>query len=220
MIPGSFNNCEKGRKAYICCNGPSLNDVDPNSLRGSIVFGLNRGYIKKDLLISYLVSVDTLIEQQFASEFLAVPCKARFSASLDNTHHVDWTSDKNFLFQPEFNKPFYQGHSVTITALHLAFWFGCNPVYIVGMDHFLPRTNTKTVDGNKFINMGEDSNHFDPKYFDSKVKYNYQDLNAVERSYKACYSGYTAAGRVLRNASSTTHLSEDVIPRIEFVATL
>jgi hypothetical protein len=209
-----FNNIHKERRGFIACNGPSLNNIDVTKLAGEIVFGLNRGYLKEGLPITYLVTIDKLIEDQFRTEFEAYKCKAKFSHSLRNSNRLWWTGDIP-KFSPDISKPIWQGHSVTNVALQIAYYMGLNPVYIIGMDHFIDYSDTEGVSG-KFINKKGDPNHFDPNYFAGKVQYHHQNLKRVEQGYSLARQYYEHHDRKLYNASNPTHLDEKIIPKIAF----
>jgi len=146
----------------------------------------------------------------------AFKCEAKFTHSLrgENTYKLLWTNDVP-KFSPSIAVPIWQGHSVTNVALQVAFYMGLNPVYIIGMDHFIDYSDTSKV-GGKFVNSGEDKNHFDPNYFAGKIKYNPQNLQRVELGYKLAREYYEGSGRKLYNASTKTKLSEEIIPRINF----
>jgi hypothetical protein len=209
-----FKNKHKGKRGFIACNGPSLNDIDMSKLQGEIVFGLNRGYLKKDLPITYLITIDALIENQFRAEMENYQCEAKFSHSLRGTYKLRWTRDVP-RFSPSIAVPIWQGHSVTNVALQVAFYMGLSSVYIIGMDHFIDYSETERV-GQKFVNKGGDLNHFDPNYFAGKVQYHHQNLERVELGYKLAREYYEGSGRKLFNASTNTKLSEEIIPRINF----
>ncbi|MHA1949602.1 MAG: hypothetical protein ACW99G_07960 [Candidatus Thorarchaeota archaeon] len=209
-----FKGRHRGERGFIACNGPSLNGIDTKRLDGEIVFGLNRGYLKKDLHITYLVTIDDLIENQFREEMENFECEAKFSHSLRNSYKLYWTHDVP-KFSPSIAVPIWQGHSVTNVALQVAFYMGFKEIYIIGMDHFIDYSETEKV-GGKFINKGGDLNHFDPNYFAGEVKYNNQNLERVELGYKLAREYYEGSGRKLYNASTKTKLSEDIIPRIDF----
>lgn len=210
----SFSNKHKGKRGFIACNGPSLNDIDVTKLKGEIVFGLNRGYLKRELPITYLVTIDDLVENQFRKEMEAYKCEAKFSNSLRGAYWLRWTVDIPH-FSGNILKPIWQGHSVTNVALQVAYFMGLSPVYIIGMDHFITYSKAEKVDG-KFVNTGIDPNHFDPNYFPGGVRYNHQNLERVELGYKLAREAYEKAGRKLYNASTKTALSEKIIPRINF----
>lgn len=209
-----FKNKHRGRRGFIACNGPSLNDVDVSKLQGEIVLGLNRGYLKEGLPITYLITIDALIEDQFREEFENFKCVAKFSHSLKNSFRLKWTADIP-KFSPDISRPIWQGHSVTNVALQVAYYMGFGTVYIIGMDHFIDYKKTKKVDG-KFVNETLDLNHFDPNYFVGDTQYHYQNLGRVELGYRLAREYYQSQNRKLLNASNKTRLNEDIIPRIEF----
>lgn len=209
-----FKDIHKGKRGFIACNGPSLNDIDVTKLTGEIVFGLNRGYLKKELPITYLVTIDGLIENQFRQEFESYQCKAKFSHNLRNSIRLLWTGDVP-KFSPDISQPIWQGHSVTNVALQVAYYMGLNPVYIIGMDHFINYANTTRVDG-KYLNIDGDPNHFDYNYFVGEVEYHHQNLKRVEQGYSLARQYYEHTNRKLYNASTTTALSDKIIPRVDF----
>lgn len=206
-----FKNIHVNKLAFVVCNGTSLNDVDVTKLHG-IIFAMNRGYLKDKLSITYLTTVDPIIENQFRNEILSVECEAKWSSGLP-THRWRWSPNVP-KFTGDITKPIWQGHSVTNPTLQLAYFMGCNPVYIIGMDHYLNYKNCKKING-KWQNQGKDSNHFDPNYFEKDKLFYGQDLKAVEVGYRSAYEAFNKAGRILRNASTKTALSENIIPRMD-----
>ena len=105
---------------------------------------------------------------------------------------LKWTPDIP-KFSTDIELPIWQGHSVTNVALQIAYYMGFKTVYIVGMDHNIVYNKSKKV-GGKYINTGEDPNHFDPNYF-VNVKYNHQSLKTVEKGYKLAYKAFIKDGR-------------------------
>jgi hypothetical protein len=216
ISPESFKGKHQGELAIIACNGPGLNNVNCPEISKHVVFGLNRGYLKEDLRITYLVTEDPTIEQQFRREMEALKCEAKFSNGLhgDDVVKIFPVSMKP-CFTPDISGKIWGGNSVTFAALQVAFYLGCDPVYIVGMDHHIRYDRAKKR-GHLFENKGEDPNHFRPDYFGKGVRYNHQNLEYVEGGYKLAAEAYASAGRRLRNASYPTALSSGVIER-EFV---
>jgi hypothetical protein len=213
MHADKFKNKHKDEVGIVVCNGPGLNNINCKEISKHIVFGLNRGYLKEDLKIDYLVTIDDLIEDQFREEFESVKCRARFSYSLHTLDNVrlHFTPDVP-KFTKDISHPLWQGHSVTYVALQVAYHMGCNPVYIVGMDHYIRYDKAIKVDG-KYINQAEDLNHFTKDYFDSTTQYNHQNLRRVELAYGLAYKAYKEANRELWNISYPTQLPMDIIPR-------
>jgi hypothetical protein len=213
-----FYNKHKDERAFIICNGPGLNDIDVTKLNDSIVFIMNRGYLLADrgLNISntYFVSIDELIQSQFKKEMEAVKCRAKFANRISGANKMRWTGDIK-KFSKDITKPIWQGHSVTNTALQIAYYMGCTPVYIVGMDHYISYKEYDKSTGNYKV-LTKDSNHFDSNYYPKGYTFHGQDLGAVEIGYGLATEAYWSSGRELYNASTRTRLDESIMPRIDF----
>lgn len=213
-----FKNIHKGKRAFIACNGPSLNDIDVTKLKNDTVFGLNRGYMKKGLDIDYLVVIARPVIEQFSQEILRVPCEALFCNRVTGEHvySMRWRGDIPF-FQTDLTKPMWQGHTVTYVAMQLAYYMGMSPVYCIGMDHEFKYDNTKkNTEGPGLINVGDDLNHFDPNYFGDGTIWLSQDKRHVEIAYRLARKTFNDNGREIYNASTYTILSEDILPRVDF----
>lgn len=213
-----FKNIHKGGRAFIACNGPSLNDIDVSKLNGETVFGLNRGYLKKELPIKYLVVIAKPVIEQWPEEILKVPCDALFCNKLSGNHvyHMSWKGDEPF-FQKDLTKPMWQGHTVTYVAMQLAYYMGITELYCIGMDHKFSYENTKkNPDGHGLVNVGNDLNHFDPNYFGDGSVWLKQDKQHVETAYNLARRSFEVDGRKIYNASTFTILSEEILPRIDF----
>lgn len=186
----------------IACNGPSLNDIDMRLLGGETVIALNRGYLKRDMPISYLVVVNKNVEQQWGNEIIRVGSNNIFSNSIQGTNLLRWTPDIPS-FQPDITKPMWQGHTVTYVALQIAYYMGFNRVALIGCDHSFPYMS-KTL-------VGPDINHFDPNYFPGGSKWDLPNLKMSEVAYKLARGAYSRDGRKIYNCSTFTKL--DVFKR-------
>ncbi len=212
-----FKNIHRGKRAFIACNGPSLNDVDVTKLKGEIVFVLNRGYLKKGLPITYLVVVNDLVEKQFAKELLAVKCKAYFSNGLSGprVYRLRWTPNiPKFTGDP--TQLMWQGHTVTYSAMQIAFFMGIKKLYLVGCDHSFDYSTARRDGKRGVVTTTKDLSHFDPNYWGKGVRWDPYPLKSAAKAYHLAYKGFKKAGRILANASSVTALSEDVLPRVDF----
>lgn len=211
-----FKNIHYNKRAFIVANGPSLNKLDLSKLNNDVIFSLNRGYLKKELPhITYIVVCNDLVEKQFGNEILKIPCKAIFSNNLPNTYKLHWTPDIP-TFQPDATKAMWQGHTVTYVAMQLAYYMGYNPVYVVGLDHFYDYSTSKQEKGRGITSQGPDPNHFDPNYFGDGVRWDRANLKKSEEAYSLAREFYNINKRLLFNASAETHLSRDVLPKINF----
>lgn len=212
-----FTEIHKGKRAFIACNGLSLNDIPMEKLRGEIVFGLNRGYMKDGLPITYLVVMVPIVVEQWGDEIIKVPCDTLFTNLLDTPH----TCKINFggkEFCTDLRKTIHRGHTVTYPTMQLAFRMGFEKVYCIGLDHSFKYDNTVKDKSHHraVITKGEDLNHFDSDYFGDGAKWLPYSPKMVEVNYKLATKAFYENGRELWNASTKTALSEKIIPRIDF----
>lgn len=208
-----FKDIHKNNRIFIVCNGLGLADIDMSKLDGEIVVALNRGYLKKDLPITYLVTADKRIEKNFGKEVANIKTLATFSNKIPET--VNYTLGHRG-FSKDIIRGVRLGHSVTVVALQIVYYMGGNPVYIIGMDHHINYENTNKHTNKEYSNKGKDNNHFTEDYYKPGVKFRYQNLDAVGKSYLEARKVFEAGGRVLLNASTQTKLSAEIIPRIKF----
>jgi len=216
-----FHNIHKNERAFIICNGPGLDNIDVSLLNNDIVFIMNRGYrLEKrglDISRTYFVAIDAVITAQFYDEFREIECKAKFCNRIGEGERIYGFGVGNPLraFQTDMTKGIRQFHSVTNVALQIAYWMGCDPVYIVGMDHKIDYSTSKKVkvDGKlKWVVQESDKNHFDPDYLPEGTVYSPQDLRMVAFGYMLARETFERDGRTLLNLSTPTHLSPQIMP--------
>lgn len=197
----------KSQSAIILCNGPSLNSVDFESLRGIFTFGLNKINLLFDrspFRPSALVTINKLVTQQNA-EFLNttdLPLFIDFAAR----RFVNARSTVTFLHSaaiPKFARDcsvsICQGSTVTFVAMQLAFHMGFQRVALVGCDHTFA---VKGPPNATVIAHGPDGSHFDPRYFSDGQAWQLPDLTASEYFYALAAEQYRLAGRTLVNCTN------------------
>lgn len=243
----NFSNKHAGKPGIVVANGPSLKKINISLLKNQITFGSNRifyGYEDWDFPLKYWAIEDRLqIEENYAEyrknltydsvnfypfEYLPFleypnPCpvnhyfnppEPRFSLSSDIVEH---------------------GFTVTHFLLQLACIMGCNPIYIVGLDHSYAigkfdkeygsfRTE-KAPQSDKpdfwDSSSAKESTHFTQKYTQGDKRFVPPRPKAAELSYQNAYEQMTKAGIDVFNASPGTQL--DVFPQIsadEFASAL
>lgn len=193
-----FKNKHKGQRCIIACNGPSLNEIDMSLLKNETVISLNRGYLKKDLPITYLVVVNKNVETQWEDELRRAGAKAIFSNSVKDSYHLSFTPDVPS-FQGNITKPIWQGHTVTYVALQIAYYMGFTKVGLIGCDHNYPYMDRKLV--------GNDINHFDPNYFPEGAKWDLPNLKRTELAYELARKAFSKDNRKIYNCSTFTKLN-------------
>ena len=221
----AYQDIHRGKRCFIIGNGPSLRQTDMSLLRGEITFGLNRIYLAFNELgftTSYLVAVNDLVLEQCAQDMSQLPLpkfvtwRARgwFRGGGKEEQETifldtDFTGEENFC--PDATGRIFEGFTVTYVALQLAYFMGCQQVYLVGVDH---NYATKGPANLAVVSQGEDPNHFTPHYFGKGFKWQLPDLDGSERAYHMARAAYEAAGRSVQDATIGGKL--EVFPKIGY----
>ena len=189
-----LKDSQKGKKAVIMCNGPSLLETDFKALAesGAVVIGLNKVNLlfdKTDLRPDYIVAVNRHVIEQNADFFneTDIPLlvsyqnwrKERLVKPRANISHL-MVNDLGRGPQDDITWAIHEGSTVTTPALQLALHLGCSEIGLIGCDHNFATKG----DPNKEVIAGkEDPNHFDPNYFANGVTWQLPDLLGSEISY-------------------------------------
>jgi|LakMenE18May11ns_1017448.scaffolds.fasta_scaffold9954548_5 hypothetical protein len=195
-----FRDCHLGKRLVLVCNGPSLNQTDFSPIRKEVSMGLNKiylGFKKFRFYPRYYVAINRRVIEQSAVEIQGLNC-IRFLRDL-GTHNPLADSALTYLlssrpeqrFYEDLCKGFFEGYTVTFTALQIAFFMGFTAVAIVGMDH---RYSFEGAPNEPRKLSGLDPNHFDPSYFSGHTWDN-PDLANSERFYAMAREAFEAAGR-------------------------
>lgn len=209
-----FRDAHLGERCVIVCNGPSLNRMDLSTLRGEVVFGMNKiylGLLRFGFYPRYLVAVNDKVIEQSATELARMTCikflsKGAVSKLVGGqagklaedafTYHVKTRSIEE-RFCRDINDGVREGGTVTFATLQIAHYMGFHDVVIIGMDHRYSFTGKP----NQSVRMeGPDPNHFSPSYFQGKVWDN-PDLQRSEESYALARDIFAASGRRIRDAT-------------------
>lgn len=214
---GDFKDIHTGKRAFIACNGPGLNDIPVEKLEGEIVFSLNRGYLKVGLPITYIVVMVQRVVNQWGSQILHIPCDTLFT-NLLKAPHTCRTPFGNDRFCTDLEGSLQRGNTVTYPTMQIAYGMGFEKVYCIGLDHSFKYDNTVRDKSHHraVITKGDDPNHFDPNYFGDGASWLPYSPEIVERNFKAAKKAFYKNGRELWNASTSTKLSDKIIPRIDF----
>jgi hypothetical protein len=217
----AYHDCHRGRRCFILGNGPSLRDTDLSQLRGEITFGMNRIYLlfpEMGFATTYFIAVNTLVLEQCAQEIAAldlpkfITWRARrwidkgpqtLFVDTDYTEPADFTGDPT--------RRLFEGSTVTYTALQLAYYMGCDPVILIGVDHNFTTQGQPNV---TVVSSGDDPNHFAPGYFGKGFRWQLPDLQASEAAYRLARDAYAAAGRSILDATVGGKLT--VFPKVNY----
>lgn len=190
----AMKDSQKGKKAVIMCNGPSLLDTDFKAVSesGAVVIGLNKVNLlfdKTELRPDYIVAVNRHVIEQNADFFneTEIPVllsyqnwrKERLVKPSPNITHL-MVNDLGQGPRADITWAIHEGSTVTTPALQLALHLGCSEIALVGCDHNFATKG----DPNKAVKAGDkDPNHFDPNYFAGGVTWQLPDLLGSEISY-------------------------------------
>jgi len=215
-----FWNKHKGESCFIICNGPSLNDIDLERINKHHSFGLNKIYLifeRVKLDLSYHVCVNPYVIKQGFREMEGLDCP-KFIAyknigqvnNYDEDVYFFMTGGRHFSFSEDITRPIHGGHTVTFSALQIAFFMGFNTVFLVGADH----DYSASGEPNELQTYrGNDVNHFDSRYFKDQ-EWQLPDLEASELAYRLADYCYRRDKRKIYNATPGGKL--EIFERIPF----
>ena len=220
-----FKNIHEGEPGWIVGNGPSLNSMDLRFLDDKVNFCMNRIYLgveKFGFTPKYYTVEDNFVAEDTPDEINALPyCKFLPKdlnyclAGGDNVCWVDFL--RRYKGYPKFSDDAaectYWGSTVTYLAIQLAYYMGCNPIYLIGVDfdYALP----SHADGPEITSREADCNHFHPDYFGPGKRWHDPRLDLVEPSYVEARRFIEANGRQIFNAGVGGKL--EVFERVNYL---
>lgn len=215
-----LKDSQRGRRAFILGNGPSLARTDVGKLKNEITFGMNRVFLAFPawgFSTDYFVCVNDLVIEQSAHEIAALQMpkflswrSRRFIKPDDHTIFLNSTYERP-AFASDARGRLWEGATVTYVALQLAFHMGFDPVILVGVDHtFASRGQPNTT----IVSLGEDVDHFDPGYFGRGFRWQLPDLEVSEQAYRMARKAFQEDGRRILDATVDGQLT--VFPKVEY----
>jgi hypothetical protein len=227
----AFRNRHAGQRCFILGGGPSLLKLEPAPLRKEITFGANAVFLIFDWLgfqPTYYAVEDWFvyedrqadIKEQVSESQCFFPIQFS-SGSFDRENHHYFRALYEFDEHPgwpDFSKDasrlVWIGGTVTYVCLQLAYYMGCNPVYLVGMDHTYSRPDHVAVDGTSWTSQGDDPNHFHPDYFGKGKRWHDPRVDRMEKAYQRAESEFLKIGRKVFNATRGGRL--EVFERVDY----
>jgi len=212
-----MKDIHKNKRCFVMCTGPSLNKLDLTKLKNEITFGMNALYLNYDKMgfepTYYTIEDPRCIEDyykkinKFKNSTKFIPLRSSYAIHKDkNTIYFNFDSPDKSLF-PAFStyapSVVFTGLTVTYVILQLAFHFGCNPIYLVGLDfnYKIPR-NTKHLSKNTMVFQSNDPNHFHLEYHNKKTRFQQPFLNKNLEAYKLAKKVYEKHNRKIYNATT------------------
>lgn len=238
LVLRSWRNKYQGRRCFILGNGPSLAKMNLDPLRHEITMGCNAIYKKYPEWgwhNNYLFFEDTEQTEIRGPEIGKVKGPIKLAATY-NAYAFKADSDTLFFearradpfywqhlhprFSDEFEHIVYIASTVTYIALQFAYHLGCNPVYLIGVDHNYGRLNEFFEPGK--IEVTEENYplvqqcHYDPNYYKIGDVIGVPHLNLMEDGYRKAREVFEANGRQIFNAGIDSHL--DIFERCDYEA--
>jgi hypothetical protein len=215
-----LKDTQRGKRAFILGNGPSLARTDVSKLKNEKTFGMNRVFLafpEWGFSTSYFVCVNDLVIEQSASEIAALQMpkflswrSRRIIKPDSQTSFLNSTYERP-IFAHDVRGRVWEGATVTYVALQLAFHLGFDPVILIGVDH---NYSAKGKPNTTIVSQSEDSDHFDPRYFGKGFRWQLPDLDANERAYLLARQAYEMDGRQVLDATIGGKLA--VFPKVEY----
>ena len=203
----ALKDIHKGERCFIIGNGPSLNQTDLTRLKNERSMGMNRIYMMFDELgfrTSYLLSINDLVIEQCADDFLALDMPRFFAwrsrkwLKPANNLHFLYTSYTGPRFSTDITGRLWEGATVTNIALQVAYYLGFQEVILIGVDHnFVSQGKPNTT----VVSTGNDPNHFSGAYFGKGFRWQLPDLETSEIAYQFAREAYEKAGRRVLDAT-------------------
>ena len=187
-----YVNIHAGRRCFVFGNGPSLKDVDMNLFKDELAIGSNRiylGYPDWGYAFKYWTIVDSLQCEMYPKEWEenipdesikffpfeystyfkfpnGCPLNVFATGHPNNpTNYIPPNPSFELAESPVFSKNsdvVFAGHNTVYIMLQLAWIMGCDPIYLLGVDH---RFNIPEKDKDKGIWRDDQSgSHFHKGY--------------------------------------------------------
>lgn len=218
-----------GRPAVIVGNGPSLQiaDLDVLAASDAVTFAFNKIFLAFDRTAfrpTYYMVEDFLVAENNAAAIDALrgmpklfpEVLLRWVKQDDDTILFGLTHQDPAAGVAEFSEDpldLKWGSSVTYTAIELAFYLGCDPVYLIGVDF---KFDVPAGPLPQVLAAGGERNHFLPHYRQPGERWNKPMIEFTRLAYEAAYAHAQRTGRRIYNATRGGAL--EVFPRDDFDA--
>lgn len=220
-----LKNKYRGKRCFIMGNGPSLKLCNLTLLKNEITIGSNAQFLIWDEMgyaPTFLTVEDRLVAEDRAKELNAIKETTKvFPRDLSYCLQKDEkTIFINFIrqYQPfpqftdQFEKKVYWGGTVTFLNIQLAYYLGCNPIYLIGLDH-----NYKVpekIENFVITSEEDDVNHIHPNYFGKGYRWHDPNVARMEQSYLVAKQFLSERGVQIYNATVGGKL--EVFERVDF----
>lgn len=215
-----FHNLHAGQRAFVIGNGPSLKRTDPRRIRDAVTFGCNSIFLLNEFEPTYYCVEDHICAEDRCQQINALPWSKFLAGDLRR-----WLTNGHFFnghraaeidtFNTDFAAGIQVGASVAFTMMQLAFYMGCDPVYLIGLDHSYDVSSFRKEAGTTVLTAtGHDVNHFDARCIANGLRSNYPNMARMEKAYGLSRETFTRYGRQIYNATAGGRL--ETFDRLDF----
>lgn len=201
-----------GRRCFVMGNGPSLLKCNLSLLENEVTICSNAHYLIWDTMgftPCYLTVEDRLVAEDRAGDFLEIDGVTKIyprdlSYCLKSKHrtvYINFQRDYRHFpkFSGNFEKVVYWGGTVSVLNLQLAYYLGCQEIYLIGFDHEY-RVPDKAVN-NIITSDNDDVNHIHPDYFGKGYRWHDPNLARMEEAYLEARRFLECRGVSVKNAT-------------------
>lgn len=224
----------KNQPCVVIGNGPSLKKMNLNDFKDMVTIACNAFYLvhdKLDFIPTYYSAEDLFTAENNAealnnlkgtTKIIPYDLKGILKPS-ENTVYVNFlrtymrSRKPDFpLFSRDFENKAYWGGSVVYMNLQLAYFLGCNPIYLIGVDmsYNVPDKINKTS-GPIAYSAEIASNYFTANYLATGQKWNLPEVWRLQKSFAKAYHELRKEGVELINIGIDSKL--EVVPKREFI---
>ena len=167
----SLKNSARGKRAFVIGNGPSLTMPDLELLKDEVTIASNKIFLAFNEVSwrpSYYTAADPILWDKIKDEVSNHFDTIHIPTYLDRENNGKiryWLAAHMGLFERfsgDMSKKAYSGQTITYENIQLAVHLGCNPIYIIGCDHYY--AGESNVSAGVAIEQSEDQNHFIKNY--------------------------------------------------------
>lgn len=228
----SLKEKHANRPCFIIGNGPSLNTMNLNLMKDYITIACNAFYLKHNelnFIPTYYSVEDPLPAYDNRNEIMSLE-KTTKIIPYDLKHRIKPADDTvyiNFLrsyilpwkkrfpyFSDNAGKVVYWGGTVAYMNIQLAYYWGCNPIYLIGMDLNYKIPADIKQKGIVLTSQNNDPNHFHPAYFGKGKKWHLPMVERMQKSFLTAHNFLKERKISLINATNGGNLKG--VPRINY----
>jgi hypothetical protein len=214
-----------GRRCFVMGNGPSLLKCDLTLLKDEVTIGSNAQYLSWDtigIVPTFLTVEDRLVAEDRADDLCALERPTKIFPKYllyclrksVNTIFINFAVDYQPFpqFSDDFEKVVYWGGTVSMLNIQLAYFLGCDEIYLIGFDHHYKVPDK--MDNKVIVSEGDDVNHIHPNYFGKGYRWHDPNLPRMEQAYAEARRFLDARGIRIRNATVGGQL--EVFERVDY----